>query len=385
MTRAGRALLTAALAAVLPVAGAALAGAEPGAFLTFPPRPRPATPPGVSWPVLGAILAAVVLAVAPFLIRLLRSRPVPGPRPSGRRFPVWGWGAAGLVLVAWAVAWGGLGGSPLLQRHAFTPLWLGYIGVVSAWTLKRTGTCLPARRPGVFLGLFPVSAAFWWLFEHLNRFTLNWYYLGLGEHGDWAYFWLATPAFATVLPAVLGTRDLLATFPILASGLDRGWEPPVPPRKLLASVALAGGALALLGIGWRGEWLYPLLWVGPLLLAWGFQAAAGEATILHPAVRGDWRPFWLAALAGLVCGLFWEFWNSGSLAHWEYAIPYAGAFRVFEMPVLGYAGYLPFGLECVTAAMLVFGPRPDLVYGPLVLRREPSGHFPDRHWEVTLR
>jgi hypothetical protein len=28
-------------------------------------------------------------------------------------------------------------------------------------------------------------------------------------------------------------------------------------------------------------------------------------------------------------------------------------FHVFEMPLLGYAGYLPFGLECALAADLV--------------------------------
>jgi hypothetical protein len=29
-----------------------------------------------------------------------------------------------------------------------------------------------------------------------------------------------------------------------------------------------------------------------------------------------------------------------------------GAFRLFEMPVLGYAGYLSFGIECAVIAAL---------------------------------
>jgi recombinational DNA repair protein (RecF pathway) len=29
-----------------------------------------------------------------------------------------------------------------------------------------------------------------------------------------------------------------------------------------------------------------------------------------------------------------------------YAIPYVDVLHVFEMPLLGYAGYLPFGLAC---------------------------------------
>ena len=56
-----------------------------------------------------------------------------------------------------------------------------------------------------------------------------------------------------------------------------------------------------------------------------------------------------SALAALFCGFFWELWNTWSLAKWEYAIPLVQRFELFEMPLLGYAGYLPFGLECAVA------------------------------------
>jgi hypothetical protein len=52
--------------------------------------------------------------------------------------------------------------------------------------------------------------------------------------------------------------------------------------------------------------------------------------------------------ATLVCGFFWEFWNFWSMPRWTYHIAYADWFRIFEMPVLGYGGYLPFGLEVYT-------------------------------------
>ena len=55
-------------------------------------------------------------------------------------------------------------------------------------------------------------------------------------------------------------------------------------------------------------------------------------------------------LAGLVCGFFWELWNICSLAKWIYSVPFVDRFHVFEMPLLGYAGYLPFGIECAAAA-----------------------------------
>jgi hypothetical protein len=51
-------------------------------------------------------------------------------------------------------------------------------------------------------------------------------------------------------------------------------------------------------------------------------------------------------LAAVICGFFWEMWNSFSLAQWRYSIPFVHRFEIFAMPLLGYAGYLPFGLEC---------------------------------------
>jgi hypothetical protein len=68
---------------------------------------------------------------------------------------------------------------------------------------------------------------------------------------------------------------------------------------------------------------------------------------------GDWSAPVSAALAGLLCGFFWELWNLHSLARWEHSIPYVQRFHLFEMPLLGYAGYLPFGLECLVVSRLV--------------------------------
>jgi hypothetical protein len=46
-------------------------------------------------------------------------------------------------------------------------------------------------------------------------------------------------------------------------------------------------------------------------------------------------------------------WNFYSLAKWVYHVPFVQRFHVFEMPILGYAGYLPFGLECSVVAEMV--------------------------------
>jgi hypothetical protein len=61
------------------------------------------------------------------------------------------------------------------------------------------------------------------------------------------------------------------------------------------------------------------------------------------------------AIAAVICGFFWELWNIGSLAKWEYAIPYVHCCKLFEMPLLGYLGYLPFGLESIVTGHIIIG------------------------------
>jgi hypothetical protein len=46
-------------------------------------------------------------------------------------------------------------------------------------------------------------------------------------------------------------------------------------------------------------------------------------------------------------------WNYYSYAKWIYTIPYVQRFEIFEMPLLGYAGYLPFGLACAVIAGMI--------------------------------
>ena len=48
------------------------------------------------------------------------------------------------------------------------------------------------------------------------------------------------------------------------------------------------------------------------------------------------------SLSGILCGFMWEFWNNWASPSWVYQIPIFEYFYVFEMPILGYLGYIPF-------------------------------------------
>ena len=120
----------------------------------------------------------------------------------------------------------------------------------------------------------------------------------------------------------------------------------LPKPRQFGAVFLIISGMSLAGIGLFPNYLYPLLWVSPLVIIVSFQALAGEQHIFSALAEGDWSLFVTSALAALICGVFWEMWNFYSLAKWVYSVPYVQRFHVFEMPLLGFAGYLPFGLEC---------------------------------------
>ena len=344
----------------LPLAGVTLAGQSVSPYLVFPPLTNFVAHPPFSWGVFFAQAVLVLVCVTPFLVCILRRKPSASAEPIAQRHLTW-WTWLGMIIVvlAWWLAWNRFRWFEPFQEYTFTPLWVGYVLVVNGITQKRTGRCMLSERPGDLLALFLLSAAFWWFFEYLNRFVQNWHYVGVADLGAWEYFWQATLPFSTVLPAVLGTRDCLASFPRLSNGLSHGWACAWPmsrrARAQIAALSLLAAGIGLGGIGVWPEYFFPLLWIAPLLVIVSLQVLHGEPTLFHPLAEGDWRGLWLAALSALVCGFFWELWNYKSLAHWEYSIPYVGRFEIFHMPLLGYAGYLPFGLECLAVASLLNG------------------------------
>lgn len=345
-----------------PLVGVWIAGGDPSLFVRFPPRPLEAAN-GSFTPLIFAIyLIAIVGVLAPFVAQVVKTAwHSPNLRGTPSRsliaFPLWGWAGLLLLGVSWVVAWVPMPGLEELRRLSFTPLWVGYTVAVSAWVRRRGGRVMLVEEPVRFLALFPASALFWYLFEFLNQFTGNWIYegTGVGTHEAFEWFLRSALPFSTVLPAVLVTRDWLATWPILSSGLDR-FAPIKPQRPQRAAVlALLIGTLGLVTVAIWPDALYSFLWSAPPLLMIALQALNGQRHLFVPVAQGDWRDPWLTVIAALFCGLCWELWNVFSLARWTYHIPHAQVLHLFEMPLLGYAGYLPFGITCAVAAQLLTG------------------------------
>ena len=71
--------------------------------------------------------------------------------------------------------------------------------------------------------------------------------------------------------------------------------------------------------------------------------------------EGRWDTVLVLFAAGLICGWFWELWNVFSMPKWIYHVPLVNLPKLFEMPLLGYGGYLPFALEVFAAWSLLSG------------------------------
>jgi len=342
------------LLVVLPLTGVMVRGVDLRPYMEFPPQTQYVQHAPYSWPVFVFLSLLILTALGPVIRRVIQTQgSIPTVPSCDIPFPWWGYAGIMLTAVSWLLAWTRFPWFASLQAYTFVPLWLGYIACVNSLTYYRTGHCLLMNRPGFFLILFPLSSLFWWFFEYLNRFVQNWHYLGVENFSPGEYIIHASLCFSTVLPAVQSTEELLASFPRLARPL-KYWE-KVRLRKRTAwgwlLIVLAAPSLA--GISIYPDYLFPMLWVAPLLVITGVQAVCGEETLLNDLARGDWRLIWLPAMAALLCGFFWEMWNYKSLAHWEYSVPFVQRFQFFEMPVLGYGGYLPFGLECMAVSRML--------------------------------
>ena len=245
-------------------------------------------------------------------------------------------------------------------------MWTGYVLFMDALVYRRKGRSLLVSNRLELLVICVVSIACWWLFEFYNtpRFwrtdlELWWHYAGLEPNPylrrvgyDWA--------FATIFPALFETAEWLNARPN-HDDEERPTRAIKLPRTLLYALVVVGAVGAVLPFFIISTWLVPLVWTGLFVLLDPLNALRGWPSITSDLARKDWRRLTALCLAGLICGLLWEFWNYWALARWTYTVPYFGHIKLFEMPVVGYLAYLPFALECwalYVFARSLLGPRP---------------------------
>lgn len=260
-----------------------------------------------------------------------------------------------MILVFWPLNWL----LPGLRTHIlFFPLWLGYCLLVDGIVFFRKNTSLLNRNPRRYILLFFFSAPVWWLFELFNWRTQNWFYEGREWFSDVQYAVLATLAFSTVVPAVFGTAELIGSFAWVRRLGKRIPETAFRfPGKIYFFLGILFLALLLI---WPG-YFFGLIWVSVFFMIDPVNYRTHKRSLLHQLHTGEWRYVVSLAVGCLLCGFFWEMWNFYSYPKWIYHVPFVGVFHVFEMPLPGYLGYIPFALELYALYHLVVSRDDDYV------------------------
>lgn len=253
--------------------------------------------------------------------------------------PAHGWLGLLLIVIFWALNWGLSG---LRTYWGFFPLWLGYCLTIDGLVYWRTGTSLLTRSFRKYVGLFLVSAPVWWTFELLNLRTRNWIYLGAEYFGPLEYAFWTTLSFTTVIPAVFGSAEFLSSF----EWVKRLKPGPVVGTDRRTTLFFFGLGWAMLVLMW--VWpkvFFPFIWLSVYFILEPVNIWTGNRSLAHWTQKGDWRPVIALWLGVLLTAFFWEMWNYYSYPKWIYRVPWGDWLHVFEMPLLGYGGYLPFALE----------------------------------------
>lgn len=223
--------------------------------------------------------------------------------------------------------------------YYFLIVWIGYILFIDALVYKISRSSYLYNQRGRLLLLFALSAVVWWAYEFLNVYVGNWSYNSLAGWDALVGTLRKSLYFSTVIPAVFETAELFKGLHVFDRfKLKHGHK----ISKHTIYLLVATGVLCLfLPLLWP-TYFYPLIWLCFFLLLDPINYMHKEPSLLeHLHDRNLVIPL-LVGVAGLVCGFFWELWNFFAVTKWYYAIPYLGFLKVFEMPLLGYLGYIPF-------------------------------------------
>jgi hypothetical protein len=222
----------------------------------------------------------------------------------------------------------------------FTPLmWTGYILLVDALIRRDKGTSLLSRYPGEFFLLAVISIGSWEIFEGYNLLLKNWRYINLIENTPARFAGYAW-AYATISPCMFLTYEWLEN---RLPGSNPVQSPPIG-NGLFYTLVLFGFVCVIVPFIWPSTYMTPLVWIGWPFFLDPINGRLGERSFLSELFSGRPRSTLIMFLAGLICGLFWEFWNYWAISKWQYDVPYLGHVKLFEMPVLGFLGFLPFAV-----------------------------------------
>ena len=247
---------------------------------------------------------------------------------------------AGIFLALIGTAGNGLEIEPF-HNLFYIFAWWAYIFIIDAVIYRMKGDSLIASRTDEFLYLTVWSVFIWFLFELANLRLQNWHYMYLPSDKSlrWTGYFLA---YATVLPGLFETSELLATAGLFKTVRTK----PLKVTPGLLKALFTAGAAALVLPLVLPRYFFALIWVTFTLLLEPVNYRLGLRSLLRDLAEGNASKLAQLLTGGVICGFLWEFWNFKAGAKWIYTVPLVGDLKLFEMPTAGYIGFPVFAVEC---------------------------------------
>lgn len=285
------------------------------------------------------------------------------------KLPKWFW----VGLIMWAVPMVSyifqMSTPKLLVNWAVLPLFWGFTLMLDGWVyVRRCGHSIIADNPKAIIGIGVSAILGWMIFEYLNNFVADsWYYPKADLIPQDEFVVYAVIGSSGLIPPAVEWYALLRTFRGFTNRYTNG--PKITSPNWVTNGILIFAVLALFFTPFFPNQLYAALWYSPLIILTITLEKCGIWTPFTAIKNGNWSFVLLLALSYLFQGFLFESWNYLSASHiagapdhcgvinqvvdvsfnpnyWVYSIPYLSVFHVFEMPILGYLGYLPFGVYC---------------------------------------
>jgi hypothetical protein len=259
-----------------------------------------------------------------------------------KRFLAFGW--IGLIIIVIAEIL--LIIDVKIVKAFFTPIvWTGYILFIDALLNKLSGKSYLTHRRKTFFLMLPVSLGCWLVFEAYNLHLMNWEYINLPENmvvRIIGYVW----SFTTIFPGVLLTSEVIDNWKIFDRFKSRNF---VISKRTLIFWLLIGASFLIVPIILPtnyAKYLFALVWIGFVFLFDPINAFFDEHSLFIDLRTRKINKLFSLFLSGVICGFLWEFWNYWATTKWIYILPFLQEPKIFEMPVVGFLGFLPFAVEC---------------------------------------
>ena len=218
--------------------------------------------------------------------------------------------------------------------------WWSYILLIDAIIYRLKSNSLLINRRKEFFLLIPWSVFIWLIFEAANLSLENWYYINLPNSTVERWLGYAI-AYGTVLPSIFETMELLEVLGLFKGSKIKKTVISSDRHTLLIML----GTISLISSILIPQYFFPLIWIGFLFLLDPFVYRFWGKSLLGDIEEGKPRKIYLLLIAGLICGLLWEFWNFWALSRWVYTVPFFEEMKAFEMPLLGFLGFPSFAVQ----------------------------------------